>query len=103
MILDSDCARHLTGSPNLFTSNISEAQTPLHLPDGSTVKSTKRGTVTMKSEILGQTNIVDIANVELVPRLKKNLLSCVRLEQKGIRLVYEGKKRYLANASAKMA
>jgi hypothetical protein len=78
-ILDSGCARHLIGSSNLLTSNISEAQTPLHLPDGSTVKSTKRGTVTIKSEILAQTNIVDIANVELVPGLKKNLLSYVRL------------------------
>jgi hypothetical protein len=101
--LGSGCARHLTGTPNLLTSNISEAQTPLNKPDGSTVKSTKRGTVTMKSEILGQTMILDIANVELVPGLKKNLLLYVRLEQKVIRLVDEGKKRYLANASAKMA
>jgi hypothetical protein len=101
-ILDSGCVRHLTGSYNLLASNISEAQTPLHLPDGSTVKSTKRGTVTMKSEILDQTNIVGIANVGLVPELKKHFLSYMRIEQMGIRLVYEGKKRYLARASAKM-
>jgi hypothetical protein len=100
-ILDSGCARHLTGSPNLLTSNISTAQTPLHLPDGSTVNSIKRGTVATKSKILGQTNILDKANVELLPGLKKNLLSYACLEQKGI-LVYEGKKRYLVSASAKV-
>jgi hypothetical protein len=102
-ILDSGCARHLTGSHSLLTSDISNAQTPLHLPDGSIVKSTMRGTVTMKSRIQNKTSTVDIANVELVPGLKKNLLSYVRLEQKGIRLIYEGKKRYLANEAAKLA
>jgi hypothetical protein len=38
-----------------------------------------------------------------VPGLTKNLLSYVRLERKGVRLVYEGKQHYLANSNSKLA
>ncbi len=51
----------------------------------------------------GVSNNLDISNVELVPGLTKNLLSYVRLERKGVRLIYEGKKRYLANSISKLA
>jgi hypothetical protein len=52
-ILDSGCGRHLTGNASLLTSKISSASTSLHLPDGSAVQSTKRGTVGLKSIIAG--------------------------------------------------
>jgi hypothetical protein len=48
------------------------------------------------------TNKLNKADVELVPGLQKNLLSYVRLERKGVRLVYEAKKRYLANSISKL-
>jgi hypothetical protein len=102
-ILDSGCGRHLTGNASLLTSKISGASTSLYLPDGSTVQSTKRGTVCLKSVVSGVSNNLTISDVELVPGLTKNLLSYVRLERKGVRLVYEGKQRYLANSNSKLA
>ncbi len=57
----------------------------------------------MKTEMADVTNAVDISEVELVLGLKRNFLSYVRLERKCVRLVYEGKKRYLAVANSKVA
>jgi hypothetical protein len=102
-ILDSGCGRHLTGNANFLTTKISNASTSLYLPDGSTVQSTKRGTVSLKSIVAGETNNLTISDVEFVPGLTKNLLSYVRLERKGVRLIYEGQKRYLASSSSKLA
>jgi hypothetical protein len=87
-ILDSGCGRHLTGNACLFSSDISSASTTLYMPDGSIVQLTKQGTVSLKSIVAGVSNNLDISNVELVPRLTKNLLSFVRLERKGVRLIY---------------
>jgi hypothetical protein len=101
-ILDSGCGRHLTGNASLLTSKISSRSTSLYLPDGSTVQSTKRGAVSLKSIVAGVSNNLTISDVELVPGLTKNLLSYVRLERKDVRLVYEGKKRYLANSNSKL-
>ncbi len=102
-ILDSGCGFHLTGNASLFSSDISSASTTLYLPDGSMVQSTKRGTDSLKSIVAGVSNNMDISNVELVPGLTKNLLSYVRLERKGVRLINEGKKCYLANSTSKLA
>jgi hypothetical protein len=63
----------------------------------------KRGTVSIKSIVTGVSNNLDISIVEIVPGLTKNLLSYVRLERKGVRLIYEGKKHYLANSTSKLA
>jgi hypothetical protein len=86
-ILDSGCGRRLTGNASLLTSKIASASTSLYLPDGSTVQSTKRGTVSLKSIVAGVSNNLTISDVELVPGLTKNLLSYVRLERKGVRCV----------------
>ncbi len=102
-ILDSGCGRHLTGNASLLSSDIATAATSLYLPDGSTVQSTKRGTVNMKTIVGVVPSNLRISDVELVPGLTKNLLSYVRLERKGIRLVYEGKQRYLASQTSKLA
>ncbi len=40
---------------------------------------------------------IKVKCVESVPRFKRNLLSYVALEKKGVRLIYEGAKRYLCN------
>jgi hypothetical protein len=100
---DSGCGHCLAGNASLLSSKISSASTSLYLPDGSTVQSTKRGTVGLKSIVTGVSNNLAISDVELVPGLTKNLLSYVRLERKGVRLVYEGKKRYLADSTSKLA
>jgi hypothetical protein len=55
------------------------------------------GDVVVKMETEDCENNVVISGVELIPEFKKNLLSYVRLEAKGIRMVYIGEKRYLAN------
>ena len=102
-ILDSGCGRHLTGNASLLSSDIATAGTSLFLPDGTTVKSTKKGTVNLKTFIGDESSNVQITDVELVPGLKKNLLSYVRLERKGIRLIYEGKHRFLASQTSKLA
>jgi hypothetical protein len=57
----------------------------------------------LQSEVAGVLNSLDIADVEFVPGLKKNLLSYVRLEGKGVCLVYEGRGRYFANTTSKFA
>ena len=96
-ILDSGCGRHLTGTPELLGNSATKANTALYLPDGSQVESTKVGDVILKMETEDCDNNVVISGVELIPGFKKNLLSYVRLETKGIRMVYVGKTRYLAN------
>jgi hypothetical protein len=55
----------------------------------------------MKTEVADVSITLDISVVEHAPGLKKNLLSFVRLERNG--LVYEGKRRYLADVSTKVA
>jgi hypothetical protein len=57
----------------------------------------------MKTLICEDLNNVQISGAELVPGLKKNLLSYVRLERKVIRLVYEGKQRFLPSQTSKLA
>ncbi len=88
-VVDSGCVRHLTGNASLLSGDISRTTTTLYLSDGSTVQSTKRGTVSLKPIVAGITNELDVTDVELVPGLTKNLLSYVRLERKGVRLIYE--------------
>jgi hypothetical protein len=65
-VLDSGYRRHMTGCANLHSSNIAEVETSLYLPDGSTVRSTKRGTVNLMSEISRVVNYLEVVNVELV-------------------------------------
>jgi hypothetical protein len=96
-VLDSGCGRHLTGSPELLGWDAKSASTPLYLPDGSIVHSTRVGDVALKMETEESENNVVVKNVELVSGFQRNLLSYVRLEEKGIRLLYVGNKRYLAN------
>jgi hypothetical protein len=50
-ILDSGCDRHLTGNASLLSGDIATAGTSLLLPDETTVKSTKKGTVNLKTFI----------------------------------------------------
>jgi len=95
-VLDSGCGRHLTGTPELLGSSVTSTNTSLYLPDGSKIQSTKIGDVSLKMETEEEQNNVMIKNVELVPGFQRNLLSYVRLEEKGIRLLYVGNKRYLA-------
>ncbi len=80
-ILNSGCGRHLTGNASLLSSNVSNASTSLYLPDGSIVRSSKQGTVSLKSTVAGVANNLDISDVELVPGFTKNLLSYSRLER----------------------
>jgi hypothetical protein len=55
-VLGNGCGRHLIGDAILHSGDISSAATYLHLSDGSTVQSTKRGTVSLKSQAVGVTN-----------------------------------------------
>jgi hypothetical protein len=59
---------------------------------------TKKGTIKIKTEVNGIKNNIVVTDVELVPGLQKNLISYVRLEQKRVRIIYQGSNRYLANA-----
>jgi hypothetical protein len=93
-VLDSGCGHHLTGDASLLSGDTSSTTNSLYLPDDSTAQSTKRGTVSLKPTVAGIANKVDVTDVKLVPGLTKNLLSYVRLKRNGVRLVYEGKKRY---------
>jgi hypothetical protein len=44
---------------------------------------------------------INVEDIEYVPVFKRNLLSYVHLEKKGIRRTYEGDKRYLTSKSGK--
>ena len=98
-ILDSGCSRNFTGNPRLLGPDAKGAETRLILPDGTRAKSTRRGSIAMTTEVKGIINRVTVENVEYVPGFKRNLLSYVNLERKGIRLVYEGNKRYLVRTA----
>jgi hypothetical protein len=94
-ILDSGCGRHLTGNPNLLGENAEEAGTQLVLPDGTRSRSLRKGTIEMVIQVGAKARHVKVEDVEYVSGFKRNLLSYVALEKKGVRLVYEGAKRYL--------
>jgi hypothetical protein len=70
-ILDSGCDRHLTGKASLLSSDTATAATSLYLPDGSTVQSTKRCTVNMKTIVGGVSSNLRISDVELESGLTK--------------------------------
>jgi hypothetical protein len=91
-VLDSGCGRHLAGTPELLGSSVTCASTSLYLPDGSKIHSTKVGDMALKMESEEGENNVEIKNVKLEPGFQSNLLSYVRLKEKGIRLLYAGKK-----------
>jgi hypothetical protein len=96
-ILDSGCGRHLTGNANLFGNNTNAARTSLILPDGARATSMHKGTIEMVTRVGEATRHINVEDVEYVPGFTKNLLSYVRLEKKGVRLLYEDDKRYLTS------
>ena len=98
-ILDSGCARNLTGMESLLM-NTRETETLLTLPDGTKMKSTKIGSVKMQTLVDGKMVQLTITNVEYVPGLKKNLLSYGIIESKGVVLSYIGSNRYLVNGKS---
>ncbi len=89
-ILDSGCGRHLTGNPDLLGENAVKADNLLFLPNGTKSSPPGKGT-----KVGQETRHVVVEDVEFVPSFKRNLLSYVSLEKKGVRLRYEGGKRYL--------
>jgi hypothetical protein len=101
-ILDSGCSRNLVGRLDILT-NVQESSLDLNLPNGSKIKATKRGEVKMKTYVNDEAIILTIKDVEYVPGLTKNLLSYGVLEKKGIRLHYEGARRYLIKDRNKIA
>ncbi len=53
----------------------------------------------MVTQIGYETRHINVEDVEYVPGFKRNLLSCVNREKKGVRLIYEDEKRYLPSKS----
>jgi hypothetical protein len=94
-ILDSGCGRHLTGNASLFGNNTNAARTSLILPDGTRATSMHKGNIEMVTRIRQAKRHINVEDVEYVPGFKKNLLSYVHLEKKGVRLSYEDNKRYV--------
>jgi hypothetical protein len=103
-ILDSGCGRHLTGNSTLLGETTEEAGTQLVLPDGTRSRSLRKGTIEMAIQVGTEARHIKVEGVEYVPGFKRKLLSYVALEKKGVRLIYEGAKRYLcSNYGTKMA
>ena len=92
-ILDSGCAKNLTGNQALL-SDVEDSDVSLILADGTTMKSIKKGCVHLKSVVHGKTVLLKFTNVEFVPGLKNNILSYGLLESKGVKLAYEGEPRF---------
>jgi hypothetical protein len=88
-ILDSGCGRHLTGNASLFGNNTNAARTSLILPDETRAASIHKGNIEMVTRIGQVIRHINVEDVEYVPGFKKNLLSYVHLENKGVRLFYE--------------
>jgi hypothetical protein len=55
----------------------------------------------MVTNVNHETRHIVVEDVEYVPGFKRNLLSYVSLEKRGVRLQYEGDKRYLASKFGK--
>ncbi len=100
-ILDSGCGRHLTGSPDLLGEDTDKAGTSLVLPDGTRTQSLRKGKIEMVTQVDQEARHIVVEDVEYVPGFKRNLLSYVSLEKKGVRLQYEGNKRYLVSKFGK--
>jgi hypothetical protein len=96
-ILDSGCRKHLAGNPSLIGENAEDAGTRLVFADGTRSKSLRKGSVEMVLQVYNIVRHVTFNEVEYAPGFKRNLLSYVQLEKKGVRLQYEGDKRYLCN------
>jgi hypothetical protein len=94
-ILDSGCGRHLTGCSDLLGENADEAGTHLVLPDGTKTKSIRKGSIEMTTKVGPKTLHLTVHEVEYVPGFKRNLLSLVALEKRGINYRRNGNERYL--------
>jgi hypothetical protein len=69
----------------------------LVLPDGTRTKSFRKGKIEMVTQVGEETRQLIVHDVEFVPGFKRNLVSYMVLDKKGIRLNYEGDKRYLVS------
>ncbi len=88
-ILYSGCGRHLTGSPDLLGEDTDKAGASLVLPDGTRTRSLRKGKIEMVTLVGHETCHLVVQDVEYVPGFKRNLLSYVSLDKKGVRLCYE--------------
>jgi hypothetical protein len=94
-ILDSGCGRHLTGSPDLLGEDANKAGTTLVLPDNTRARSPRKGNIEMMTNVNHEARHIVVEDAEYVPGFKRNSLSNVSLEKKGVRHKYVGDKRYL--------
>jgi hypothetical protein len=74
-----------------------QAGTPLVLPGGTKTKSLRKGSVEMSTQVGGKTRHLAVQDVEFVPDFKRNLLSLVVLEKKGIRYSFVGDEQHLVS------
>ena len=87
----------MTGCSALLGKDASEASTPLVLPDGTRTKSLRKGSIEMTTQVGEKTRHLTVHDVEFVPGFKRNLLSWVVLEKRGIRYSYVGDERYVVS------
>ncbi len=98
-ILDSGCGRHLTGNPNLFGENTNAAGTSLISSDGTRSKSLRIATIEMVIQIGQERRHINVEDVASVPGFKRNMISSVHFEKKGVLLICEDDKHYLSSKS----
>jgi hypothetical protein len=92
--------RHLTGSPDLLEEDTDKAGTFV-LIDGTRARSLRKGKVEIVTHVDHEALHIVVEDVEYVPGFKRNWLSYVSLEKKGVRLEYESGERYDASKIGK--
>lgn len=84
--LDSGCSNHMCGTKEWFSEFDSQFRQQVKLGDDRRMQVEGRGN--LRLEINGTTQV--ITAVYFVPGLKNNLLSVGQLQQKGLRIIFEG-------------
>lgn len=89
--IDSGCTDHLVKDKNVFE-NLILLKTPIQIAiakDGQFLEATGVGNIMCSSQVNKDNTPLKIKNALYVPKLRKNLLSVKRLENSGIKIVFE--------------
>ena len=86
IVVDSGASEHVVCDRKFFKSMRTVERITVEMADGTTTSSNTAGTVCVK---LRDGILLEVRNVYYLPRLRMNLLSCARLDVKGITVSFE--------------
>lgn len=92
--IDSGCSDHLVNDKSLLE-DLRPLSDPIEIAiakDGESITAKYSGTVKVVSRVGGKDSVCTVQNVLFVPELRCNLFSVMRIDEAGMRVVYEGGK-----------